>query len=679
MKRTLALLFLLTAAFVFGSAENTEHGLILTGMDRSVKPGDDFYGYSNGNWMKQTEIPPDRSNTGSFPILAEKVNRQTSDLIQEVAKSANLSAEEEKVADYYNAYMNEAAIEAKGMNPVKPELDQINAIKDKTDLARFLGSQMRVDVDPLNNTEFHTSRFLGLWVSPDFDKPNSYAAYLLQGGLGMPDRDYYLQKDEKSAAVQEKYRKHITTVLTLAGVSGAAAKADHIYDLELKIAQTHVSRTDSLDVLKAHNRWLAADFPKKAPGLDWTAYMQGAGLSKVNDLFVWHPSAITGEAALIGSEPLEVWKDYLIFHAIDRNSPVLSKAFAEENFAFYGTAVLGTAQNPARWKRAVAATNAAVGDAVGKLYVKRYFPPSAKAEAQEMVRNIQTAFDHRIDALSWMTPATREKAKAKVKTLYVGIGYPEKWQDYSPLKIAKDDAFGNLERSEMFTYEHSLSKLGKPVDKTEWSMTPQTVNAVNLPLQNALNFPAAILQPPFFDAQTDRAQNYGGIGTTIGHEISHSFDDQGSQFDAEGRLTNWWTPEDFAHFRTSADRLAAQYDQYEPIPGMHINGKLTLSENIADVAGISASYDGYRASYNGKEGPSAQGFTGDQRFFLSFGQIWRFKIRPEAMRNLLLTNGHSPGEFRADTVRNLDAWYPAFQVKEGDRLYLPPDQRIRVW
>ncbi|HYM62067.1 MAG TPA: M13 family metallopeptidase, partial [Thermoanaerobaculia bacterium] len=589
------------------------------------------------------------------------------------------ASEARKVGNYYAAYMDEKAIEAKGASPLKPALDRIAAVADRTALARLLGGELRADVDALNNTVLHTDRLFGLWVSPDFDDPSRNAAYLLQGGLGMPDRDNYRNTDARSVALQTKYREHIAAVLKLTGIDDAEARAARIYALESKIADVHVSRTDSEDVLKANNRWRLQDFPAKAPGLDWPSYFEAAGLSGQPGIMVWQPSAVTGIAALAGSESLADWKDYLAFHAIDRASPLLSKAFVEENFKFHGTALTGATQLRDRWKRAVDASNLALGDAVGKLYVKRYFPPQAKAAAQKMVKNIVAAFGRRIDKLEWMTPATREKAKAKLVTLYIGIGYPEHWRDYSGLKVDANDAFGNAQRSELFDYRWNLAKLGKPVDKSEWCMTPQTVNAVNLPLQNALNFPAAILNPPFFDTNADPVQNYGGIGTTIGHEISHSFDDQGCQFDADGRLVNWWTPEDSAHFSAAADRLAAQFDTYEPLPGSHVNGKLTLSENIADVAGLSASYDGYRSAYGGKPAPSAQGLTGDQRFFVAFAQIWRSKQRPESLRNSLMTNGHAPGEYRADTVRNVDAWYEAFAVKSAGKLYLEPSARVRVW
>jgi putative endopeptidase len=654
------------------------HGLDLAGIDKSVNPGDDFFGYTNGEWMKTTPIPNDRSSYGIFDIVAEEANRRTADLIKEAGKSAK-DSEARQVGDYYDAYMNEQAIEAKGLSPLKAELQQIEAITSKGALAQTLGGQMRADVDPLNSTNFYTDRLFGLWVSLDFNHPDRNIPYMLQGGLGLPDRESYLSAEANDVELQAKYRAHIAAVLKLAQVADAEAKAARIYDLELKIAKAHGSRTDSADVHKANNPWRLQDFSAKAPGLDWDSYFKAAGLSGQPMIMVWQPGGVTGISALIGSEPLNVWKEYLVFRAIDRASGLLPKAFADERFNFYGRTLSGVPQQRERWKRAVNATSNALGDAVGKLYVKRYFPPEAKASVQAMVKNIILAFGHRIDNLAWMSPATRAKAKAKLDTLYVGIGYPEHWRDYSGLKIMRDDPLGNAERSELFDYRASLAKLGKPVDRGEWAMTPQTVNAVNLPIQNALNFPAAILSPPFFDPAADPVQNYGSIGATIGHEISHSFDDQGSQFDAQGRLLNWWTPQDMAHFSAAADKLAAQYDAYEPLPGLHVNGRLTLSENIADVAGLSAAYDGYRSAYGGKPAPEAQGFTGDQRFFLAYGQSWRGKQRPESLRLQLTTDGHAPDEYRADTVRNLDAWYQAFSVQPERKLYLSPEARVRVW
>jgi putative endopeptidase len=668
-----ALLFVSTATDRVRAAESAPkpatHHPDVAGMDKSVDPGDDFFAYANGGWIKSTSIPADRSIYGVGTIIEEEVDKRTAALIRSAGKSkAPAGSEAHKVGAFYDAFMDEQAIERKGLRPLNPELNEIAAIASRSDLARVLGGQMRADVDALNATNFHTDRLLGLWVSPDFANPDHNVPYLLQGGLGLPDRDYYRNTAPKDLELQAKYRSHIEAVLRLAHVSGPAGKAAGIYDLEHKIAEAHGSRTDSEDVHKANNPWPMREFSSRAPGLDWAAYFEAAGLSGQPTVVIWQPSGIVGISALAGSEPLDVWKDYLEFHAIDRASRLLPEAFAGEHFRFYGQILRGTPKQRDRWKRGVSNTGAALGDAVGKLYVARYFSPEAKAAAQEMVRNIVAAFGRRIDHLEWMSQGTRAKAKAKLDTLYVGVGYPEHWRDYSGLEIKRGDALGNEQRSVLFDYRASVAKLSKPVDKSEWAMTPQTVNAVNLPLQNALNFPAAILNPPFFDVAADPVQNYGAIGAIIGHEISHSFDDQGSQFDAQGRLQNWWTPEDFAHFGAAADRLAKQYDAYEPLPGMHINGKLTLSENIADLAGLSASFDGYRTAYGDKPAPELGGFTGDQRFFLAFAQAWRDKQRAEALRNGLITDGHAPPEFRADTVRNLDAWYRAFDVQTERKL-----------
>ena len=652
-------------------------GIDIGGMDKSVDPGDDFFGYTNGNWAKATTIPADRTSFGAFDVIFDEVSKRTNDLITAAATSKD--PEIRKVGDYYKAYLDEASIEKRGLDPIKDELAEINAIDDKAALSRVLGTELRADVDPLNATNFYTNRLFGLFVSSDFNNPKKNVPYLLQGGLGMPDRDNYLSTDEHNVDLQNKYKTHIETVLKLANVADADAKAQRIYDLEHKIAEVQESREESEDVHKANNPWKLADFATKAPGIDWAAYFKAAGVSSQPMIMVWHPMATTGESALVGSQPLELWKDYLTFRVIDRSSGLLPKAFADESFNFYTKTLFGVPQQRPREQRAINAASGAMGDLVGKMYVEKYFPPRAKTEIQTLVKNIVAAFGKRIDALTWMTPATKAKAKAKLSTLYVGVGYPDHWRNYAGLKIAPDDALGNAQRVSLFDYKWSLSKLDQPVDKTEWWMTPQTVNAVNLPLQNALNFPAAILNPPFFDMNADPVENYGSIGGVIGHEISHSFDDSGSQFDAEGRLTNWWTPADYDHFKAASARLAAQYDAYEPLAGLHLNGKQTLGENIADVAGLSAAYDAYRASYGGKEAPSKDGLTGDQRFFVAFGQSWRGKMRPETLRVIVMTDGHSPDEYRADTVRNIDAWYTAFNVQPGKKLYLAPDQRVRIW
>jgi predicted metalloendopeptidase len=660
-------------------AAPASHGIDTAGMDRSVKPGDDFFRYANGTWYRTNAIPPDRSSWGVDAELSEQATLHTRALLEQAAKNAPAGSDERKAAEYYAAYMNEAAIEKRGLSGLKPELDRIDAIADRRMLADVLGRMLRADVDPLNATNFYTDRLFGLFVAQDFNQPTRNMAYLLQGGLGMPDREYYVGNDAHMADTRAKYKTHISKVLELASTPDAGAAVDRIMDLETRIARAHWTREQSADVQKANNPWKRVDFDAKAPGLDWAAYFKAAGLDGQQDFIVWQPGAITGEAALVASEPIDTWKTYLRYQVLNHWSSVLPKSFAAERFEFYGRVLSGTLQMPERWKRAIASTNGAMGDAVGRMYVRQYFSPEAKTKAQAMVADLKTAFARRIDKLDWMSPQTKAKAKEKLQTLIVGVGYPDKWRDYHTLEIAADDARLNAERAEEHDYQWNIAKLRQPIDRSEWWMTPQTVNAVNLPIQNALNFPAAILQPPYFDPQAPAADNYGAIGAVIGHEISHSFDDQGSQFDASGRLANWWQREDFAHFKEASARLVAQYNAYHPLPDLAVNGQQTLSENIADVAGLSAAYDAYRLSLGGRPDQVRQGFTGDQQFFIAFAQSWRDKFREPLLRQLVLTDGHSPSEFRADTVRNLDPWYAAFEVKPGEPLFLAPGDRVRVW
>ena len=655
------------------------------GMDSSVSPGDDFFEYANGGWVKSTPIPPDKPGWGTFYELAEDATRRTHELLQEtVASSPASGSEQRKIADYYATFMNEAAIEAKGTAPLAPALARIAQISDRKSLAQALGAELRADVDPLNATKFQTDRLFGVWVAPNCNAPKEYAPYLLQGGLGMPDREYYLSSAAPMVELRSKYLAHIATMFKLAGISStqadAMARAGRVMALETKMAQVHGTRESSEDVIKANNPWNRVEFAAKAPGLDWDALFSAAGLDKAGTIIVWHPGATRGLSALVANEPLPAWRDWLAFHAVEHRSAMLPKAFASERFAFYDQALYGIPQMPERWKRAVFATNNALGDAVGQLYVRRYFPPESKAVVQEMVKNIRLAFAERIDKLAWMAPATKAKAKEKLTTLYVGVGYPDHWIQYNDLQVVPGDAVGNIERAQLFEYRRQLAKLGRPVDLTEWAMTPQTVNALNLPLQNALNFPAAILRPPFFDPSATSAENYGAIGATIGHEISHSFDDQGAQFDAHGRLSDWWTKEDREHFEASGAKLARQYDAYRPLPDLHINGKLTLSENIADLAGLAATHDAWKKSLAGKPAPaSTKGFTAEQLFFLSYDRSWRGKAREPALRQQIITDPHAPEKYRGHTVRNLDAWYPAFDVKPGLALFLSPKDRVQVW
>jgi putative endopeptidase len=662
-----------SAAAVTAAPHDVDHA----GMDSSVGPGDDFFRYANGAWLKKTEIPPDRGNYGTWSVLFDQAQERTRALLEAgAASTAAAGSDERKIGDYYASYMDEQAIETKALTPLRDTLDAIVAIGDQRTLAARIGESLRADVDPLNNTNFHTDRLFGIWISQDLNNPARNVPYLLQGGLGMPDRDYYVQPGRRMESNRSAYRAHIAAVLKLAAVADADAKATRILDLERRIANVHATRTQSVDVSKANNPWAREDFGRLAPGIDWAALFHGARLDQADTIIVWHPAAITGVAALVQSVSLATWRDYLAFHAIDRDAGVLPKAFVDERFAFYGKVLSGTPQQQERWKRAVNATNGSLGEAVGKLYVQRFFPPAAKAQLREMVANIAAAFDRRLDGLTWMAPKTKASAKAKLAALKIGIGYPDSWRDYSRLDVVRGDALGNAERAELFDYQYNLDKLARPPDRSEWWLTPQTVNALNLPAQNALNFPAAILEPPFYDREASAAVRYGAIGAIIGHEISHSFDDQGSQFDANGRLANWWTPEDLAHFKAASAKLVAQYNAYMPFPDLHVNGQLTLSENIADVAGLSASHDAYRASRLQQMDAQA---GDDPSFFISYGQTWRSKYREELARQILLADGHALDEYRADTVRNLDAWYSAFDVKPGQRLYLAAADRVRVW
>ena len=681
---TIAILaFALLSAPACTKKSELASGIDLAGMDRSAPPGDDFNAYANGGWIQSTQIPPDKPSYGAGVILSDETRKRVQDLIQQTAgggsgASSNTSDDARKVGAYYSSFMDETGIEAKGIAPLKPQLDQIAAIADRGGLARALGAQLRADVDPLNNTNFETDNLFGVWVAQGLKDPSHNFPYLLQGGLGMPDRDYYLSAEPHMAELRKQYQAHIASMFKLAEYANADARAARVFTLETAMARVHATRVESEDVNMAV-AWTREELLAKAPGLDWAALLDAAGLKDAPVLIAWHPKAIGGLSALAAREPLEAWKDWLTFHAIDRGAGFLPKAFVDEAFQFYGKDLTGTPQQRPRWQRGVDSTNAALGEAVGKLYVARYFPPETKAKVQAMVNDLTKAFAKRIDSLTWMAPETKARAKQKLSTLVVGVGYPDHWGDFSQLEIVNGDALGNARRAALFEYRYQLSKLGKPVDRSEWWMTPQTVNAVNLPLQNALNFPAAILQPPYFDATADAAHNYGAMGAIIGHEISHSFDDQGAQFDAEGRLANWWTKDDFDHFKAAGEALAAQFDAYRPFPDLAVNGHQTLSENIADVAGLLVAYDAYRISLSGNPDVVKDGFTGDQRFFISFGQSWRQKIRDAALRRQIATDGHAPEQLRADAPRNLDAWYTAFSVKQGQKLFLEPGQRVHVW
>ena len=689
MKRSVFLLFASAVALSVSACQQStneteqvqgsELGIVPASMDRSVKPGDDFFTFANGSWVKHTPIPEDRSNIGGFYLADQTREKQTRELLDGILKSnPDAGSNEGKIANYYNAFLNTDAIDKAGLAPAKADLDAIGRIADRKQLSSAIGGTLRADTDPLNTTNFQTENLFGIFVTQGLDTPGETLPYLMQGGIGLPEREYYLGGDAKMADLRNKYRAYIANVMKLAGNRDPQGAANRILDLETKIARAHATREESEDFAKGAAVWTRAELEQKAPGIDWAVLLDAAGLGGAQKFQAYHAGAVPKLAALVGSEPLDAWKDWLAFHTLNQQASVLPKPFRDASFAFNGTALAGTPQERPRDQLAMNAVSSALPGAVGKAYVDKYFPASAKAEVQKMVEEIKAAFARRVEALDWMAPSTREEALKKVRSIAVGVGYPDTWRDISALQIG-NDAYANQKNAGLAEYRHQIAKIGKPMDRNEWWMPPQLVNAVNLPVQNALNFPAAILQRPFFDPQADPAFNYGAIGSVIGHEISHSFDNNGALFDSTGRLRNWWTPADFQRFQEAGNALAAQYDQYEALPGLHVNGKLTLGENIADVAGLAAAYDAYRHSLGGKEAPVIEGFNGDQRFFLAHAQVWATKMREETLRQRVLTDGHAPGQFRALTGRNLDAWYSAFNVQPGQKLYLAPDKRVKVW
>jgi len=647
-------------------------GFDTAGMDRTVAPGDDFGRFASGTYIRNLAIPADRADSGMFALLRDLSQKQTRDIVEAQArlKGAKPGSEARKVGDFYATFMDEAAIEAKGLAPLKPTLDAIQAIGDRAQLAAYFGKATRQGM----------RMPLGLRIGQDMKDPGIMSVSVGQGGLGLPDRDYYLDtKNPKFEGIRVKYVAHIATMLRLAGFGDAEARARGIFDLEAKIAATHWTRVQQRQREKLYNPSPAAELETAYPGVGWASLLAAAGVQGQKVIIVSHPSAVAGEGRLMATEPLETWKDYLAFHALAGAAPCLPKAFVEEAFAFDGKVLAGQPEDQPRWKRGVDMTSRVLGEAVGKLYVAKYFPPEAKRQMDVLVKNVIQAMDQRLANLTWMDPATKAEARAKLARFTPKIGYPDKWRDYSALEIRSGDALGNLRRAAEFQYQRQLDKIGKPIDRSEWNMTPMTVNAYANPAWNEIVFPAAILQAPFFDPKADPAVNYGGIGVVIGHEISHHFDDQGRKYDKDGKLSDWWTPEDVKRFTALTDKVVRQFAAYEPLPGIHVNGELTLGENLADLAGINVAFDAYHASLKGRPAKVLGGFTGDQRFFLGFAQVWRSKYRDEALLNRVTTDPHTPGFLRPTVARNLDAWYQAFGVKEGQKLYLAPQDRLKVW
>jgi putative endopeptidase len=649
-----------------------------SGIDRAyvaadVRPQDDLFRHVSGKWLAEAVIPPDRPLYGAFHKLRDQSEADIRAIIEESAKSDQpAGSEARKVGDLYASFLDEATADRLGIEPIKDDLARVAAIADKAGLVRALGVLQKQGVESL----------VGAGVDTDAKRSDRYIVILNQSGIGLPDESYY--REEKFAKVREAYVAHIAKMLELAGIPDAKSKADRIMALETRLAKSHWDRVKSRDDTLTYNKMDRAALAKLAPRFDWSAWAKAAGApeSTLDEVVVRQPSFFTAMAEAVDSVSLDDWKDWLAWNVVRTYAEYLSKPFVDENFAFYGKTLTGAPENRPRWKRGVAAVETALGEAVGKLYVAKHFPPQAKERMKVLVGNLIEAYRRDIQALDWMGPETKTKALDKLSKFTPKIGYPDKWRDYSKLEIRRDDLVGNIRRASAFELDRQLAKLGKPVDRSEWLMTPQTVNAYYNPGMNEIVFPAAILQPPFFDMEADDAVNYGGIGAVIGHEIGHGFDDQGSKYDGDGNMNDWWTDADRREFDKRTKMLIEQYDSFEPklLPGHHVNGAFTVGENIGDLGGLTIAYKAYTIALNGAESPTLDGLTGPQRLFVGWAQVWRTKAREAEAIRRLATDPHSPPEFRCNgVVRNLVEFYDAFGVKEGDKLWLPPEKRVRIW
>jgi len=642
-------------------------GIDLSTRKAAVKPGDDFFAYTNGTWLDTFPIPPDKASYGVAEKLDDEARANVRKIIEDAAGAhAAAGSIEQKIGDYYASFMDTAKIEASGVNALKPDLDHIAAAKTPADLSRLFGEPGFMSP-------------IGVYVGPDDKNPDAYFVNLIQSGLGLPDRDYYLKDDPKLKEIRAAYVAHIGRMLTLAGVADGPAKATKIMALETRIARAHWPAEKTRDAIANYNPKARAAVVAFAPGLDWQTMFDALEVGKWDLFNVNTPSAVKDIAALVTSQPLDDWKAYLTYHQVHNNAPYLPKAIDEENFAFFGKTLAGRQTQRERWQRGTDLVNNALGEAIGQVYVKRHFPPAAKAKIDALVENMRAAYKANIETLTWMGPETRAKALEKLASLRPKIGYPAKWKDYSSMTIVPGNLLANVHAAEVWSWRFNVNKLGKPVDKDEWLITPQTVNAYYYPPTNEITFPAAILRWPFYDMTADDAVNYGGIGSVIGHEMSHHFDDQGSKYDAHGKLTDWWTAASAKLYTGRASDLVKQYDAYEPLPGVHVQGKLTMGENVADLAGLTVAHDAYVASLNGAPPPVIDGMTGDQRFYLGWAQVWRRNYREPNLRQRILTDPHSPNPYRADIVRNMDPWYEAFKPQSGQKLYLAPADRVRIW
>jgi len=656
-----------TAAMATGAMES---GLDKSGMDTSVRPQDDLFLAMNGTWLKNTEIPADKSSWGAFNVLRQQSDEHVKAIIEGLAaKPQTPGTINAKIGDFYSSFVDTAAIDAAGTKPLAPYVEQLAAVKNKKDLVLLMGKWVSFTDLPLN-----------FGVGPDAKDPTIYSAGTGQGGLGLGDRDYYLKSDARFAAARAAYLTYLRTILALDGDKNAVMHARAIMALEMKMAKVQWSQEALRDPVKGYNPMTFKELAAKAPSVDWKAYLEAGDLPDPAFVSIGQPDYTWALAKLIKDEPLDVWKAYMRVRLLDATAQTLPAGFRDANYQFKSVALQGTKSDKPRWQRGVDTVNGAMGEAIGQLYVAEYFPPAYKARMVELVDNLLKTYSTSIDNLTWMSPATKVEAHAKLAKYGVKIGYPDVWRDYGALEVKAGDPVGNSIRAAAFEYHRQAVRNGKPVDHTEWGMTPQTVNAYYDPTKNEVVFPAAILQPPFFDMKADDAVNYGGIGAVIGHEISHGFDDQGSQYDGDGKLRNWWTPEDRKAFVAITSKLDAQFSSYEPLPGVHVKGQLTMGENIADLSGLQISYKAWKLSLGGKPSPTIDGFTGEQRFYYGFSQVWRGKYRDEYMLRIVTTNPHSPPQYRADGASiNSDGFHDAFGTKPGDKMWKAPADRIRLW
>jgi predicted metalloendopeptidase len=646
-------------------------GIYLSNLDTQIKPQNDFFRYVNGNWLAKTEIPADKSRWGSFDELRDSSNKHVLQIVKDAAaKPADAGTDPQKIGDMYRAFMDTATLEKLGLSPLQADIARIDQLKSTAELATLWG-QLQVE-------RYGTP--VGVFVGQDQKNSTQYITGMNQSGLGLPDRDYYLKSDEKSEKLKQQYQWMIARFWELAGWPEGSVAAQKIFAIETKLASAHWSRVQNRDRTKTYNKLTLTQLNELAPGFDWQAFLTAAELGSVSEVVVRQPDYLTAFAKIQAEVSLQDWQLYLKFHLLRSKSTLLSSAFEQTNFDFYGRILTGLQEQKPREERAVVAIDDALGFMVGKLYVEKYFKPEAKERMDQLIKNLRVAFEQAINDLEWMSPATKQQAQVKLQKFNAKIGYPDVWRDYSCLTIKADDLVGNVKRSNVCEYQRMVSRLGKPVDRNEWGMTPQTVNAYYSSTMNEIVFPAAILQPPFFNVEADDAVNYGAIGGVIGHEITHGFDDQGRRSDGDGNLRDWWTPDDESQFKQRAQLMIDQYNGYNPIDDLHIQGALSLGENIADLGGLTVAYRAYKNSLGGKTAPVIDGFTGEKRFFIGWSQVWRTKARDEALRQMIITGPHSPGEYRVQGIlSNMPEFYQAYEVKPGDGMYRPAEQRVKIW